>query len=76
MRIKQCETAVSAFHAHAAAGKSSQQRERIVAFIARKGGDWSIAVSYTHLDVYKRQLCGNPECAKEHGRKSAKLRWG
>lgn len=42
MRIKQCETAVAAFHAHAAEGKSSQQRERIVAFIARKGGDWSI----------------------------------
>ena len=24
----------------------------------------------------RAKLCGNPECAKEHGRRSAGLRWG
>ena len=42
MRIAQNKTAIAAFHAHAGAGKSSQQRNRILNFIRLHYGDWSI----------------------------------
>lgn len=56
MKIKQHETAVAAFHAHAASGKSSQQRERIVAFITRMGGDWSIGELAGAMDMEKSTI--------------------
>jgi DNA-binding MarR family transcriptional regulator len=40
MLIQQTDTAIDAFHAHR--GKSAAQRERVIAFIDRQGGDWSI----------------------------------
>lgn len=42
MRTAVTDTSIEAFHAHRAAGKASVQRTRIVAFIRRMGGDWSI----------------------------------
>ena len=39
------------------AGGSLQEAARVV-FAAEVAGEWLVAVSYTHLDVYKRQaLC-------------------
>lgn len=42
MLIQQTETAIDAFHAHRSEGKATVQQQRILAFIGRRGGDWSI----------------------------------
>jgi len=42
MRTAVQETSIDAFYLHRGAGKSAQQRERVLEFIASRGGDWSI----------------------------------
>lgn len=42
MRTAAQPTSIDAYHAHRATGKSSQQRNRILEFIKKYGGDWSI----------------------------------
>ncbi len=42
MRISAQDTSINAYHALVASGQSSQQRNRILAFIKEYGGDWSI----------------------------------
>ena len=42
MRTAATDTSINAFHEHRASGKASAQRARIVAFIRKMGGDWSI----------------------------------
>ena len=51
MRIAQHETAVAAFHAHA--GKSVQQRVRILAFFETHGGNWSIGELASAMNLEK-----------------------
>ena len=42
MRINQQETSIDAFHAHRGSGQSAAQRGRILSFIKKSGGNWSI----------------------------------
>lgn len=42
MRTHVAETSIEAFSAHVGTGKASAQQARILSFIARRGGDWSI----------------------------------
>ena len=42
MRTAVQETSIDAFYIHQGTGKSAQQRERVLDFIASSGGDWSI----------------------------------
>lgn len=53
MRIAQQETAVAAFHSHVGTGKSAQQRNRILAFVRSRGGDWSIGEIAKELGLEK-----------------------
>lgn len=42
MLINAAQTQIAAHHAHRASGGAHQQREKVLAFIAARGGDWSI----------------------------------
>jgi predicted transcriptional regulator len=53
MKTAAVETSINAFRAHRAAGKSQQQRERIIAFISENGGDWSIGELAWALNLEK-----------------------
>lgn len=53
MRTNVTETSISAFHAHVGTGKASAQQARILSFIARRGGDWSIGELAKALDLEK-----------------------
>lgn len=53
MRIAQQTTACDAYHAHRGAGFAASQRERIKAFIALRGGDWSIGELAAALNMEK-----------------------
>lgn len=53
MLINQAPTACDAFHAHVGAGRAEAQRERILAFIRSRGGDWSIGEVAHALDLEK-----------------------
>ena len=53
MLIQQTETAIDAFHAHRSEGKATVQQQRILAFIGRRGGDWSIGELAHSLDLEK-----------------------
>lgn len=50
------ETSIDAYHAHCGAGKSSQQRARILAFITARGGDWSIGEIANALGMEKSTI--------------------
>jgi DNA-binding MarR family transcriptional regulator len=47
------ETSRDAFHDHRESGKSAQQRNRILAFIKSRGGDWSIGELAQALTLQK-----------------------
>ena len=47
------ETSIDAFHLHRGTGKSAQQRERVLQFIASRGGDWSIGEIARSLGLEK-----------------------
>ena len=51
MRINQTTTAIDAFHAHH--GKSAAQRNRVIAFVDSRGGDWSIGEIARALSLEK-----------------------
>lgn len=51
MRINQATTAIDAYHAHH--GKSADQRNRILNFVASRGGDWSIGEIASELMIEK-----------------------
>ncbi len=51
MRTAVRSTSVDAYHAHA--GKSAQQRTRILGFIKTRGGDWSIGEIAQALSLQK-----------------------
>jgi len=42
MKTAVADTSIDAFHAHKANGRAMEQQKRIVAFIEKRGGDWSI----------------------------------
>lgn len=42
MRTAVLSTSIDAYHAHCGSGQCSMQRQRILDFIAHRGGDWSI----------------------------------
>lgn len=47
------ETSIDAFNAHVGSGKASAQQARILSFIARRGGDWSIGELAKSLNLEK-----------------------
>jgi len=53
MRTAATQTSIDAFHEHRASGKSSELRERILAFIKKHGGDWSIGEIANALTLEK-----------------------
>ena len=53
MRASVQPTSVAAFRAHTETGKASQQQARILAFIERRGGDWSIGEIAKSLGLEK-----------------------
>lgn len=53
MRASIQSTSVAAFHHHQESGKALQQQERILAFIERRGGDWSIGELAKELGLEK-----------------------
>lgn len=53
MLIDQQPTAADAFRSHRGAGKSAAQRNRILAFIKSRGGDWSIGELAQSLELEK-----------------------
>jgi predicted transcriptional regulator len=53
MRIAQQPTAADAYDTHRASGQSAQQRNRILAFIKARGGDWSIGELAQALTLQK-----------------------
>lgn len=55
MRTSVQSTSVAAFHHHQESGKALQQQERILAFIERRGGDWSIGELARYRLVNKKK---------------------
>lgn len=53
MRIAQQPTAADAYDAHRMSGKSGAQRDRILAFITERGGDWTIGELARALNMEK-----------------------
>lgn len=53
MRTSVQSTSVAAFHHHQESGKALQQQERILAFIERRGGNWSIGEIAKELGLEK-----------------------
>lgn len=53
MRIAAASTSIDAYHAHRSTGQSAQQRNRILAFIKARGGDWSIGEIAQALSLQK-----------------------
>lgn len=47
------DTSREAFHAHRGNGQSAAQRNRILAFIKARGGDWSIGELAEHFGMQK-----------------------
>lgn len=81
MRTHVAETSVEAFHAHVGSGKASAQQARILSFIGRRGGDWSIGELAHELDLEKSTVSARVfellhdtkelvECAKRKDRVS------
>ena len=53
MRIAATDTSIDSFHTHRASGQSAAQRERVLAYIKSRGGDWSIGELSQALDLQK-----------------------
>ena len=53
MRTAVQETSIDAFYFHRGAGKSAQQRDRVLQFISSRGGDWSIGEIANALGLEK-----------------------
>lgn len=53
MRTAVTSTSIDAYHLHRENGLSSRQRERILAFVERRGGDWSIGELAAALNMQK-----------------------
>lgn len=63
MRTAVTDTSINAFHAHGA--QSAHQRQRIVAFIAERGGTWSIGELAHAMNLEKSTISARVnECLK------------
>lgn len=56
MRIAQQPTAIASFHAHTESGLASTQRAKIIGFIEKNGGTWSIGELAEALKMQKSTI--------------------
>lgn len=68
MLINQAPTACDSFHAHSDCGLASSQRMKIVEFIEKNGGSWSIGELAQALEMQKSTVSARiNECLNEFG---------
>ena len=74
MLIAQTETAIDTFHAHQSSGKAQAQQSRILSFIEKQGGNWSIGEIANALQMEKSTVSGRINELLESGSLVAKAK--